>query len=89
MGRAAVAGTRTAIDGVWTMNATRDQVVKEMMARQRLTKAMAESDLVSENYGRWRFAFDRGRLYYTQAAEGSSAGRAPATRSTATRSPSP
>ena len=63
--------TRTAIDGVWTMNATRDQVVKEMMARQKLTKAMAESDLVSENYGRWRFAFDRGRLYYTQAAEGS------------------
>ena len=53
------------------MNATRDQVVKEMMARQELTKAMAESDLVSENYGRWRFAFDRGRLYYTQAAEGS------------------
>ena len=64
-------GTRTAIDGVWTMNATRAQVVKEMMARQELTKAMADSDLVSENYGRWRFAFDRGQLYYTQAAEGS------------------
>ena len=64
-------GTRTAIDGVWTMNATRAQVVKEMMARQELTKAMADSDLVSENYGRWRFTFDRGQLYYTQAAEGS------------------
>ena len=81
--------TRTAIDGVWIMNATRDQVVKEMMLRQSLTKAMADSDLVSENYGHWRFAFDRGRMYYTQASEGSSAGRAPPTPSRATPSRSP
>ena len=71
------------------MDTTRDQARKEMMARQKLTKAMADSDLVSENYGHWRFAFDRGRLYYTQASEGSSAGRARTTPSRATRSRSP
>ena len=63
-------GARTALDGVWLMNASREEVVKEMTRRQSVTKAMARADLVSENWGVWRFRFDRGQLYYTQAAEG-------------------
>jgi TRAP-type C4-dicarboxylate transport system substrate-binding protein len=64
-------GTRTAIDGTWTMHTSREQVTKVMMAKQNLSRTMAESDLVSENWGDWRFTFDRGRLYYTQASQGS------------------
>ena len=30
----------------------------------------SEKDIVSENYGQWRFVFSRGRLRYTQASEG-------------------
>jgi hypothetical protein len=53
------------------MNATREQVVQEMVKRQKIAKVMAKADLVSENWGRWRFALNRGKLYYTQAAAGS------------------
>jgi TRAP-type C4-dicarboxylate transport system substrate-binding protein len=68
--RPAARAEHTPLDGVWEMNASRDEVIK-MVSGQKLTKAMTEADLVSENYGRWRFALNRGQLYYTQAAEGS------------------
>ena len=64
-------GARTAIDGVWEMNASREEVIEEMVRRGSVTKAMANADLVSENWGHWRFSFNRGQLYYTQAAAGS------------------
>jgi TRAP-type C4-dicarboxylate transport system substrate-binding protein len=62
---------RTALDGVWLMDVTRNEAIKEMVSRHNMTKVMAKSDLISENWGRWRFALTRGKLYYTQAAEGS------------------
>jgi TRAP-type C4-dicarboxylate transport system substrate-binding protein len=64
-------GARTPIDGVWEMNASREEVIEEMVRHGNVTKAMAKADLVSENWGHWRFSFNRGQLYYTQAAAGS------------------
>jgi TRAP-type C4-dicarboxylate transport system substrate-binding protein len=51
----------TAIDGVYRLDTTREESQ---------AAGTPSTDLVSENYGRWRFVFDRGRLYYTQSAEG-------------------
>jgi hypothetical protein len=51
----------TPIDGVYRLDTTREE-----------SRAVGETDPVSENYGRWRFVFDRGQLYYTQSAEGAS-----------------
>jgi TRAP-type C4-dicarboxylate transport system substrate-binding protein len=56
----AAAAKPTAIDGVWEFNSTRAEAAKHTPAE----------DLVSENYGHYKFRFDRGSLYYTQAAEG-------------------
>ena len=42
-------------------------------------------DLVSENYGHWRFVLDRGRLTTRRPARAQAAGRAPTTPSGATR----
>ena len=64
-------GGRTPIDGVWEMDTSRDEAIQEMVRRKSMTKAMAKADLVSENWGHWRFSFNRGQLYYTQAAAGS------------------
>jgi TRAP-type C4-dicarboxylate transport system substrate-binding protein len=63
-------GSRSVLDGVWQMNASREEVVNEVVRRQSVSKASARADLASENWGVWRFRFDRGQLYYTQAAEG-------------------
>jgi hypothetical protein len=63
-------GTRTSLDGVWVMDTSREEVVNEMSRRQNVSKAMARADLVSENWGRYRFVLDRGQVYYTQASEG-------------------
>jgi TRAP-type transport system periplasmic protein len=65
---AATAGTSgtgkvSPIDGVYRLDTTR---------AESLAAGTPVGDLVSENYGRWRFVFDRGRLYYTQSAEGAS-----------------
>jgi TRAP-type C4-dicarboxylate transport system substrate-binding protein len=52
----------TPLDGVYVMTTTRDE-----------TTAVGGADpdeLASENYGRWRFVLDRGRLHYTQSSEG-------------------
>src|SRR3954452_10075696 len=58
------AGKATPIDGVYRMTTTR----KESQ------KAYGEDPggRLSENYGRWKFVLDRGRLYYTQSSEGKS-----------------
>jgi hypothetical protein len=53
----------TPIDGVYRVDTTREDF---------RSLGGPESDVVSENYGRWRFVFDRGRLYYTQSSEGAS-----------------
>jgi TRAP-type transport system periplasmic protein len=53
---------RTPIDGVWTVTTTRKDAAQ----------TTAPEDLVSENYGRWRYTLNRGRMYYTQSAEGHS-----------------
>jgi TRAP-type transport system periplasmic protein len=58
------AGKATPIDGVYVMTTTRED-----------SAAVGGGDpeeLASENYGRWRFVLDRGRLYYTQSSEGAS-----------------
>jgi TRAP-type C4-dicarboxylate transport system substrate-binding protein len=57
---AATAAKSTPIDGVWEFNSTRAEAAKHT----------PPEDLVSENYGHYKFRFDRGSLYYTQAAEG-------------------
>jgi TRAP-type transport system periplasmic protein len=54
---------RTPIDGEYRMTTTVEDVV---------AVGAPEGDAVSENYGRWRFVLDRGRLYYTQSNEGAS-----------------
>jgi TRAP-type transport system periplasmic protein len=53
-------GKRTPLDGVYTLNYTRAEAAE----------VTNPADLVSENWGRWRFVLDRGRMYYTQASEG-------------------
>lgn len=50
-------GERTPIDGVYTLTTTREESTEP-------------ETIDSENYGRWRFVFSRGRLRYTQASEG-------------------
>jgi TRAP-type C4-dicarboxylate transport system substrate-binding protein len=50
----------TPLDGVWEFTSTREEAAKNT----------PPEDLVSENYGHYKFKFDRGSLYYTQAAEG-------------------
>jgi hypothetical protein len=51
----------TPIDGVYRLDTTREQS---------RAAGTPKTDLVSENYGHWRFVLDRGRMYYTQSAEG-------------------
>lgn len=52
----------TPIDGVYEMTTTPDDVVAGGVHDP--------EELESENYGRWRFVLDRGRLRYTQSSEG-------------------
>jgi TRAP-type C4-dicarboxylate transport system substrate-binding protein len=54
------AGPRTPLDGIYTLNTTRAESAK----------TADPADLVSENYGHWRFVLNRGQMYYTQASEG-------------------
>ena len=54
----------TPIDGVYRMTTTLKESVR--------FSGDAPGDIASENYGRWKFVLDRGRLYYTQSSEGSS-----------------
>lgn len=54
------AGKATPIDGTYRMTTTAEE----------LTEAEPSEELLSENYGRWRFTLDRGRLRYTQSSEG-------------------
>jgi TRAP-type transport system periplasmic protein len=58
------AGKATPIDGVYVMTTTREEALPAGGA--------APEEMASENYGRWRFVLDRGRLYYTQSSEGAS-----------------
>jgi TRAP-type C4-dicarboxylate transport system substrate-binding protein len=58
------AGKATPIDGVYRMTTTRKESVK-------FSGEDPGGDL-SENYGRWKFVLDRGRLHYTQSSEGKS-----------------
>jgi TRAP-type C4-dicarboxylate transport system substrate-binding protein len=60
---ASAAAQATPIDGVYRLDTTREES---------LAAGTPPGDLVSENYGHWRFVFDRGRLYYTQSSEGAS-----------------
>jgi TRAP-type C4-dicarboxylate transport system substrate-binding protein len=57
-----VAGKATPIDGVYVMTTTREEAAAVGGARA--------EELASENYGRWRFVLDHGRLSYTQSSEG-------------------
>jgi TRAP-type C4-dicarboxylate transport system substrate-binding protein len=58
------AGKATPIDGVYRMTTTRKESLK--------IHGADPGGGLSENYGRWRFVLDRGRVYYTQASEGKS-----------------
>ena len=58
------AGKVTPIDGVYRMTTTRKEAAEVF--------GDAPGDIASENYGRWKFVLDRGRLYYTQSSEGAS-----------------
>jgi hypothetical protein len=64
IGDATSVGAHTPIDGIYTLTTTREESAR----------AAGESpqETFSENYGRWRFVFDRGLLRYTQASEGAS-----------------
>ena len=57
---AAQAGKRTPLDGIYTLDQTREEAAK----------FMDPADLVSENYGHWRYVLNRGKMYYTQSSEG-------------------
>ena len=59
-GDAPAIGERTPLDGVYELTLTRDEV----------SRRSGEADPPSENYGRFRFVISRGRIRYTQAAEG-------------------
>ena len=61
-GRATGTRKRTPLDGIYRLTTTRAETAKLV--------GVAEKDIVSENYGQWRFVFSRGRLRYTQASEG-------------------
>ena len=56
------AGKATPIDGVYVMTTTREEAAA----------ADPSEEPASENYGRWRFVLDHGRLSYTQSSEGAS-----------------
>jgi hypothetical protein len=56
------AGKATPIDGVYVMTTTREEAAA----------ADPSGEPASENYGRWRFVLDHGRLSYTQSSEGAS-----------------
>ena len=56
------AGKATPIDGVYRMTTTQKEVAE-------VSGGDPGADL-SENYGRFKFVLDRGRLYYTQSSEG-------------------
>jgi TRAP-type transport system periplasmic protein len=56
-------GKVTPLDGVYVLDTTREEALRN---------GTPESDLVSENYGHWRFTLDRGQMYYTQSSEGAS-----------------
>jgi TRAP-type C4-dicarboxylate transport system substrate-binding protein len=53
--------TRTPIDGVYRVTTTKKELI-----------ATGSPDVFSENYGEWRYVFDRGQLRYTQSSEGAS-----------------
>ena len=55
-------GKRTPLDGIWNLTTTRAEAAK----------VVPLADLVSENYGHWRYTMRRGRMYYTQSSEGHS-----------------
>ncbi len=54
-------GRRTPLDGVYRVTTTKDDL-----------RATGSPDIVSENYGRWEYVFNRGLLRYTQSSEGAS-----------------
>jgi hypothetical protein len=56
-------GTVTPLDGVYVLDTTRAEMERN---------GTPAGDLVSENYGHWRFTLDRGRMHYTQSSEGAS-----------------
>jgi len=58
------ARTATPIDGVYRMTTTRKESVK--------FSGEDPGGGLSENYGRFKFVLDRGRLYYRQSSEGKS-----------------
>ena len=58
------AGKATPIDGVYVMTTTREEAAA--------VGGADPEELESENYGRWRFVLDHGRLSYTQSSEGAS-----------------
>ena len=57
-GQLAGAGQPTPLDGVWTLETTREQLASVVPT---------EGDIVPENYGSWRFVLRRGKLRYTQS----------------------
>ena len=57
-----LADKATPIDGVYEMTTTAAEVAG--------LGGVDPQQLESENYGRWRFILDRGRLHYTQSSEG-------------------
>jgi TRAP-type C4-dicarboxylate transport system substrate-binding protein len=56
------AGKRTPLDGVYRLTTTREESAE--------SSGESVEETVSENYGQFRFVFDRGLLRYTQASEG-------------------
>jgi hypothetical protein len=60
VGDAGAVGKRTPLDGIWTLTTTRRDAAK----------VIDPGDLVSENWGRWRYTLSRGQMYYTQSSEG-------------------
>ena len=58
--REETASKTTPIDGTYQLTTTAEE----------LQKAEPGEELLSENYGHWRFVLDRGRLSYTQSSEG-------------------
>jgi len=62
-GESRAAGRPTPLDGVYLLTSTREQVA-------RVAGAERLEEIPPENYGSWRFTFDRGRLRYTQSGKG-------------------
>lgn len=57
-------GKRTPIDGVYLLNTTRKESAR--------ASGEPVQELLSENYGKWRFVLSRGQMRYTQSSEGAS-----------------